>query len=97
MGAMQCLSTVLQTASVQNASGAALLNLLHDQVNTPLHVPLSNFQIVSGFSRRTESWDCKVHMSETYVIAIDASNYLKTGSDFQNRQLEHFLGCQLSV
>lgn len=32
IGAMQCLSTVLQTALMQNASGAALLNLLHNQV-----------------------------------------------------------------
>lgn len=31
MGAMQCLSTALQTAIVQGASGAALLNLLHNQ------------------------------------------------------------------
>lgn len=33
IGAMQCLSTVLQTASVEGASGAALLNLLHNQVS----------------------------------------------------------------
>ncbi|KAG0591209.1 hypothetical protein KC19_1G158300 [Ceratodon purpureus] len=31
MGAMQCLSTVLKTAIVQGASGATLLNLLHNQ------------------------------------------------------------------
>lgn len=33
IGAMQCLSTVLQIASMQGASGATLLNLLHNQVN----------------------------------------------------------------
>lgn len=32
MGALQCLSTVVQIATVQSASGAALLNLLHNQV-----------------------------------------------------------------
>jgi gamma-tubulin complex component 2 len=31
IGAMQCLSTVLKTASMQGASGATLLNLLHNQ------------------------------------------------------------------
>lgn len=31
IGAMQCLSTVLQIASMQGASGATLLNLLHNQ------------------------------------------------------------------
>jgi hypothetical protein len=60
-------------------------------------VSLSNFQMLSDFSRRIQAGGREVCTSKTYVVAIYASNYLKRGEDFQCRQSIRFFCCRLSV